>query len=75
MFQKILNTNNDGDEIGDPLPFTKKPLKACKNACAKLADCIGFTMDKINKECAMKSTKGKDTDATNVSLYWKQIKR
>ena len=75
VFQKILNMNNDGDEIGDPLQFTKNTLKKCKHACAKLADCIGFTMDKHKKECAMKSTKGKDTDAENISLYWKKIKR
>jgi hypothetical protein len=73
VFSKSLNMDNDGEDLGDPMAFTEKnPLKACQKACADMADCIGFTADKVEEQCVFKSTKGEDMENPNITGFWKK---
>ena len=73
VFEKSLGVDNDGEDLDEPMPFAdKNPLKACKDACIELADCIGFTVDQEQKQCVFKSTRGEDSEDSNMSSFWKK---
>ena len=75
-YETTLNMDNDGSRLGDPLPWDKnsslsQSLTKCKNACAGLADCLGFTQELDLKQCVLKSSKGTNTESATVSSFWK----
>jgi hypothetical protein len=73
-FEKDLNVGNDGEDYDmDPMPFAKKnPIQVCKDACLKMAGCVGFITDKENDLCVFKAKKGNAVNNTNLTSFWKK---
>lgn len=76
VYETSMNMDNDGEELNEPMPFEEgntlaQSLKKCKKKCADLAACVGFTTNLDLKQCTLKSSKGADTEATNISGFWK----
>ena len=79
QYESTMNMDNDGANLGEPLPWTEggslsETLKKCKEACTKFGEsCAGFTQDSDLKQCTLKSTKGNDVPANKISSFWRSV--
>jgi hypothetical protein len=77
VYETSMDMDNDGNNLGEPLPFEEGSILAdsiekCKEACTKFGEsCVGFTQDL--KQCTLKSSKGTDTEAKakGINGFWK----
>jgi uncharacterized protein (UPF0333 family) len=74
LYDKFISVDNNGTKVEvDVMQFARtNPIQTCKDYCAKLAGCKGFTANKETEVCIFRSKKGKDVPNTNISSYWKK---
>jgi hypothetical protein len=74
LYDKFISVDNNGPKVEvDVMQFARtNPIQTCKDYCAKLAGCKGFTANKETEVCIFRSKKGKDVPNTNISSYWKK---